>query len=102
MSSSAQPSFARKRIRAWVILRTRSVPDPNMFSSSAFSSTLKLTTYFLTMAVSFTETDYHQFTYQSMCDKVLVIFDWNNEDGRLLVTMRMGEGSISLRRLQNL
>jgi membrane protein YqaA with SNARE-associated domain len=25
------------------------------------------------MAVSFTETDYHQFTYQSMCDRVLVV-----------------------------
>src|SRR5271157_841604 len=72
MASSVQPSFARKRMRAWVILRTRSTPDLNMLSSCIFSSSLKLTTYLLAMPVSLAETDYHPFTYQSMCDKLLV------------------------------
>jgi hypothetical protein len=62
----------RALVNVQYILRTRSVPDLNMFSISAFSSALKLTTYLLTMPVSFLETDYHQFTYQSMCNKLLV------------------------------
>jgi len=32
------------------------------------------------MAVSFPETDYHQFTYQCMCDKVLAIVAQENSD----------------------